>query len=394
MKRKVLFLALFILLTSCSSDSYKLLHTTGYTFGIQGDKYVPCFLDENNNIVRDENILTAFQSNISIYTYLKEKNLKNIQNKLDRVKEKAIYLSVCFDSNRLFVDKDNNLVKNLAYLNTFQQGNTFIPLEEETYDLLKLAYEITTYSKGYFNLCIGNLSSLWDEYIKKGEGIPSEDEINELLLEIPTYEEMDNVFTFNDQDKSVCINYKTKLNITFNGLAKGRFLDAIKEDLDGESSLVDAGSSSMEAYGDSIYDSWNINLRNPNYTSDEEDKDGYLKIHKQGKFSLSVSGDYQNYYFYNNKRYHHIINPFTGYPSTLHRSCAVIGTNSTYADALSTVLMMLSIEDSKKLLTNIEQTKNYRFKFITIDEIENKIVYNVEKDASYIDKDNVIISYF
>ncbi len=394
MKRKALLLSLLVFLTSCSSENYKLLHITGYTFGIQGDKYVPCFLDENNNIVRDENILTAFQSSISIYSYLQEKNLKIVQEKLDKVKEKAIYLSVCFDANHLFVDKDNNLIKNLAYLNTFQQENTFIPLEEATYNLLKEACEITTYSKGYFNLCIGKLSSLWDEYIKKGDSIPSSNLIDELLLEIPPYEEINNIFTFNDQDKSVCINYKTKLNITFNGLAKGRFLDLIKEDLNDEASLVDAGSSSIEAYGDSIYDAWNINLRNPNYTSDEMDKDSYLKIHKQGKFSLSVSGDYQNYYIYNNQRYHHIINPFTGYPSTLHRSCAVIGTNSTYADALSTVLMMLDIEDSKNLLKIIEQEKKYKFKFITIDEVDSKIIYNVEKDADYIEKGNVTISYF
>lgn len=407
LKKTFLFILIFALL-SCSNNEYKLYRGIGYSFGFKDDDYYPCIY-ENEELTETNELIKSFQCEISTIAYIKGNELSEFEKKVSEVKKVAINQSVCFDSQRLYVNKNKELIKNLAYLNYVLNDERFktnyaeydeygyIKIEKETYELLKIAYEITILSQGYFNFCMGNLISKWDSFIKEQTDLPNNDEINEMLLQIPSYQKIKEIFYFNDSNHSILIDdEESNFTISLNAIAKGRFLDTINDIFVDQKALVDAGSSSISTYSDSIYDNWQIEIRNPNYLDDEKEHDKYLQLKKQGAFSLSVSGDYQNCCIFNNKRYHHIINPFTGFPSELHRSSVIIGNNATYADALSTVFMMLSNEECASLLTKINLEKNYSFNFITIDEQDDKIIYNVQKEIANVSlksQNNVVISY-
>lgn len=60
---------------------------------------------------------------------------------------------------------------------------------------------------------------------------------------------------------------------------------------------------------------------------------------------LVTSGDYQRYMIVDGKRYSHIIDPSTGYPSEYMRSVTVIHDDSAYCDAMSTALFCLPVEE-------------------------------------------------
>ena len=73
--------------------------------------------------------------------------------------------------------------------------------------------------------------------------------------------------------------------------------------------------------------------------------------------SLVTSGSYQRYYTVEGKNYHHIIDPDTGMPATGYLSVSVRCPSSAHADALSTALFLLSVEEGKVLLTDFPDTE-------------------------------------
>ena len=83
------------------------------------------------------------------------------------------------------------------------------------------------------------------------------------------------------------------------------------------------------------------------------DPDGggsYLHTLYLSRGSVVTSGDYQRYYVVEDVRYHHIIDPETLYPSGFWRSVTILCEDSGLADALSTALFVLSLEEGQALL--------------------------------------------
>lgn len=84
-----------------------------------------------------------------------------------------------------------------------------------------------------------------------------------------------------------------------------------------------------------------------------QDPDGgneYLHTIYLSSGSVVTSGDYQRCYMVDGKIYHHIIDPATLYPSTHWRSVTIVCADSGLADALSTALFLLPLEEGKALL--------------------------------------------
>ena len=67
-----------------------------------------------------------------------------------------------------------------------------------------------------------------------------------------------------------------------------------------------------------------------------------------------TSGDYQRAYAVDGKLYHHIIDPDTLYPSEYWRSVSIVCADSGIADALSTALFLLPLEEGQKLLDKFQ----------------------------------------
>lgn len=88
---------------------------------------------------------------------------------------------------------------------------------------------------------------------------------------------------------------------------------------------------------------WTVAIQHP-------DQQAYLHtVHVSGG-CVVTSGDYQRTYTVDGRQYHHIIDPDTLMPSTLWQSVTVVCADSALADALSTALFLLPLEDGRTLL--------------------------------------------
>ena len=81
------------------------------------------------------------------------------------------------------------------------------------------------------------------------------------------------------------------------------------------------------------------------------DPDGgeYLHTIYNADASVVTSGDYQRYFVVDGKPYHHIIDPDTRMPGSLWRSVTIVCGDSGLADALSTALFLLPLEEGQAL---------------------------------------------
>lgn len=96
---------------------------------------------------------------------------------------------------------------------------------------------------------------------------------------------------------------------------------------------------------------WNISLQNP----DPEDGEPLFNINLSG-MALVTSGNYQRYFIYEGKRYHHIIDPDTLYPADYYAAVSVLSPDSGEADCLSTALYCLPEDKARELLKSFPGT--------------------------------------
>ena len=84
--------------------------------------------------------------------------------------------------------------------------------------------------------------------------------------------------------------------------------------------------------------------------------DGFCETVGVRDVSVVTSGSYQRYFELDGVRYHHIIDPDTLFPENRFVSVTVISGNSALADALSTALFNMNIEQGKALVASLEDT--------------------------------------
>lgn len=136
----------------------------------------------------------------------------------------------------------------------------------------------------------------------------------------------------------------------FGGIAKGSIIDRMVEMLKNhgaENGLVNAGGD-IRVFGEK---EWQIGIQHP-----RKERDVLLTLKLKNQ-SIATSGDYQRFYMVGEKRYHHILDPRTGYPADKSMSATVITPKATDADALATIAFILGPEKGIEMLEQLEDTE-------------------------------------
>lgn len=245
-----------------------------------------------------------------------------------------------------------------------EEGNLiYTNVNDEFMELTKKSIELSSKLEGSFDVTIGPLSSLWDISGQVGEPnpvIPTDEAIKE-KLSLVNYSNI----LLDETNKRIALK-EEKMKIDFGAIAKGYAADVVLEymkTLDIKVALINLGGN-IYSYGESDDQPITISIRNPFWS--ETGTDPYTVVTAEiTNISAVTSGTYERYITVDNKVYHHLLDPKTGYPFDNEiSSVTIFGESSTMCDGLATGIYGLGLE---KGIEKIKEMEEYKAVFITKD---------------------------
>ncbi len=206
-----------------------------------------------------------------------------------------------------------------------------VPVPDAISPLLTRSIELSIASDGLFDPALGRLVELWgfSDNLVNASQPPDAATLARFIEHAPRIKELEINNGLAQSDNSL-------LYLDFGGFAKGYAVDRAIERLRKmgfENAIVNAGGD-LRAIGSKGEWPWRIGIRNPR----GEGLIASLQI--SGDESLFTSGDYERFYDYQGRRYHHIIDPRSGYPTNGFSSVTILHNEAATADAAATALMV------------------------------------------------------
>lgn len=204
-------------------------------------------------------------------------------------------------------------------------------VDPATAQAIRQCLDVAAHADGNYDITIGKLSTLWN--------IGTED------ARKPSQAEIDAALPYVDYHKVIVNGNHVKVGkgqfLDLGGIGKGYAADKCAEILKKDNAVGGAVAvgGSICLYGKNpsrTNGHWNIGIQDPNGTHNET-----CMTFETGPCFVSTSGDYEKVLVVDGKKYHHILDPRTGYPAqTDVTSVTVVCDNGALSDALATCCFM------------------------------------------------------
>lgn len=198
-------------------------------------------------------------------------------------------------------------------------------------ELIRLGQRLERLSQGLFNPAIGNLLKLWGfQQDDAAQGPPPPRQaIQAWVSSSPSALDL-------HLNGSQVQSTNAAVRLDFGGFAKGYSVGKAVQLVERKgitNFIVNAGGD-LCIRGQRGQRAWRIGIQDPR-------QPGILaSVDLQGTACMFTSGDYQRFFEFQGKRYHHILDPSTGYPAPQVRSVSVIANDPALADAAATALFV------------------------------------------------------
>ena len=220
-----------------------------------------------------------------------------------------------------------------------------IVVDQELFDLIKRSISISKLTDGAFDISYASMDRIW-KFDGSMTEMPSEDLIKASVAKVG----FDNIVL--DATKHSVFLKLEGMKIGFGAIGKGYAADKAKALLikEGVVSGIINASGDMNTWGKQINgEEWKVAITNP---LNKDKAFGLLPI-TDG--AVVTSGNYEKNVTFKGKRYAHIIDPRTGYPSSGIISVTVFAPKAELADALATSVFVMGKEVG---LNRINQLQN------------------------------------
>ncbi|HMK56965.1 MAG TPA: FAD:protein FMN transferase [Dissulfurispiraceae bacterium] len=206
-----------------------------------------------------------------------------------------------------------------------------VKVSQETMDIIEKSVYISEKTDGAFDITVGPLVRLWD---LKNKVIPDQKAIDE-KMKIVGYR---NIFI--DRHASTVFIKPKGAQIDLGGIIKGYAVDKVVALLrhSGIRSAVVSVGGEVRTFGrkpDGA--SWVVGVQNPRQKGRDDEVIATVDLSDR---ALSTSGDYIRFFESNGVRYHHLLDPKTGYPSRQCGSATVVADDNTTADGFTKLFVL------------------------------------------------------
>ncbi len=215
-------------------------------------------------------------------------------------------------------------------------NDSVITVTPEIYKIMELSDSLWKESRGAFDVSLESLTEVWG-FNGDNPSVPEENK----RIKAWTYSGWQHVKLLGNNSFS----RNADVGLNFGAIAKGYAVDRALEILKKngiKDCLVNAGGE-IKALGDE----WVIGVQHP------RKENSIIAEIKLNGMSVATSGDYEQYFIKDGKRYDHIMNPHTGFPADSCQSVTVIAGNDTEADGLSTAVFVLGPERGMNLIESL-----------------------------------------
>ena len=241
-------------------------------------------------------------------------------------------------------------INNLKTVND-NAGVQPVAVDARLIDLLTFAKDLQPKVNGRINIAMGSVLRIWHTYREAGIDDPANAQLPPMadLQAAAKHTDIQNLVI--DREAGTVYLSDPDMSLDVGAVAKGYAVERVAQDMIAAgvtSALLSIGGNvrAIGARGDGT--AWRVNVQNPDLTAQDQG----LTTLNLADLSLVTSGSYQRYYTVDGKTYHHIIDPDTLMPAAYTWAVSVVTEDSGLADALSTTLYNLSIEDGKALLAS------------------------------------------
>lgn len=218
-------------------------------------------------------------------------------------------------------------------------GRAPVKVSRETLALVQLSLRYAALSHGKFEPTIGPLVRLWG--IGAGRTAPPSPAEIEAARRLVDYRRV-----VIDEARRTIYLPLAGMKLDLGGVAKGYAAQKAGELLRRrgvKSALIDAGGNIVALGARPDGRRWRVAIRHPRQS------DAVVGVLQVADQAVVTSGDYERFFMYRGRRYHHLLDPATGYPADALQSATVIFPSSTVADLLSTSVFLLGPEEGPAL---------------------------------------------
>jgi len=230
----------------------------------------------------------------------------------------------------------------LAKVNA-SSGGPPVKTDPELLKLIREALNIARETGGAYDPTVGAVTRLWN--FSGGEPrLPSQVEIDQALAKVG-WERVKI-----DESAGTVELPAAGMALDLGGIAKGYSLDRAREvikSLDIKAALVNAGGDIVAVGEKAPGKPWRVGVQDPRNPT------GMIAVANLKDKVIVTSGDYERCFVQNGKRYHHILDPKSGYPATGMQSVTIVGNSGVECEPRGTSAFVLGAEKGLKYVGSI-----------------------------------------